>query len=314
MDKQITNAPTSESNHNDPTTDVEKANDSRYELLGSTASGKTKPFSVLYSDTYIMDEMSEERYTEHIRQREELIRSNRKNYFPVLTLCKCILTFLLTILGHYLAYLLTTSHISYDLFEYWLFYHPDFLLIYIILYIVFYISLCVKRAIKNQNHLSTLEAYIFAYERSQLSNQVEEDLYQSSIKMSYTYLDQYYKETRQQASRGFFITLGISVIGAIIIIIGVISMFLGVTSAAYVTTASGVIIEFISSIFFHLYNKTIQSMGNYHNKLVLSQNVAIALKVSESIDGPDKNTVKIDMIKALTADINQHINSNKPVE
>ena len=107
------------------------------------------------------------------------------------------------------------------------------------------------------------------------------------------------------------IALIVSIIGTLIMVIGIISMFFNATSAAYVTTASGVIIEFISSIFFHLYNKTIQSMGNYHNKLVLSQNVAIALKVSETIDGPEKNAVKRDMIRALTADINQHINTNK---
>ena len=89
-------------------------------------------------------------------------------------------------------------------------------------------------------------------------------------------------------------------------------MFLGNTEPAYLTTATGVIIEFIASIFFYLYNKTMQNMGDYHNKLVLSQNIAIALEVVDDIEGDDKNKIKAEMVKELLKDINTHINENKP--
>ena len=46
-------------------------------------------------------------------------------------------------------------------------------------------------------------------------------------------------------------------------------MFLGYVTPSYVTCASGVVTEFIASIFFYLYNKTVSSMSKYHNKLVL---------------------------------------------
>ena len=157
-----------------------------------------------------------------------------------------------------------------------------------------------------------LESIIDQYERQFIQKDVDEDIYESSLKMSYKYLDQYYLQTREQAGKGFFITLSVAIGGAIIICVGIIAMFLGVTEPAYLTTACGVITEFIASIFFYLYNKTVQSMGDYHNKLVLSQNVAIALKISESIDGPEKNSVKSEMIKELLKDVNQHINENKP--
>jgi len=50
---------------------------------------------------------------------------------------------------------------------------------------------------------------------------------------------------------------------------------------------------------------------NYLNES-FSQNIAITLKVSESIDGNNKDTVKAEMIKELLKDVNQHINDNKP--
>ena len=156
------------------------------------------------------------------------------------------------------------------------------------------------------------ESHIDQYERQFIQKDVDEDIYESSLKMSYKYLDEYYRQTREQAGKGFLITLSVAIGGAIIICVGIFMMFSGVAEPAYLTTACGVLTEFIASIFFYLYNKTVQSMGDYHNKLVLSQNVAIALKISESIDGPEKNSVKSEMIKELLKDVNQYINENKP--
>ena len=141
---------------------------------------------------------------------------------------------------------------------------------------------------------------------------VSQDIYSNSIKMSYKYLNQYYAQTRKQAENGFRITCIVAICGGLIIFGGIIAMFLGNTEPAYLTTATGVIIEFIASIFFYLYNKTMQNMGDYHNKLVLSQNIAIALEVVDDIEGDDKNKIKAEMVKELLKDINTHINENKP--
>lgn len=157
----------------------------------------------------------------------------------------------------------------------------------------------------------SLESDIARYERSTIQKTADDDIYESSVKMSYKYLDQYYLQTREQAGKGFLITLSVAIGGALIIGVGIIAMFFGVVEPAYITTACGVITEFIASIFFYLYNKTVQSMGDYHNKLVLSQNIAIALKISESIDGACKDSVKADMVKELLKDVNHHINDNR---
>ena len=125
----------------------------------------------------------------------------------------------------------------------------------------------------------------------------------------YKNLDEYYLQTRQQAQKGFIVTVSVSIMGAIIIAIGIGAMFFGKTTPAYVTTASGVITEFIASVFFYLYNKTVSSMSDYHNKLVLSQNVSIALKIAESISGESAEKVKNHIVEELVKDINEHIHS-----
>lgn len=91
--------------------------------------------------------------------------------------------------------------------------------------------------------------------------------------------------------------------------IGIVAMFFGKTTPAYVTTASGVVTEFIAAVFFYLYNKTVASMSDYHNKLVLSQNVSIALKISESMSKEQGEKVKEHIAEELMKDINTYIHS-----
>lgn len=85
--------------------------------------------------------------------------------------------------------------------------------------------------------------------------------------MSYKYLDQYYAQIQDQAQKGFFITMCVSVFGIILIGLGIVSMFMNNSNPSYITCALGVITEFIATIFFCVYNKTVTSMSRYHNKL-----------------------------------------------
>lgn len=154
---------------------------------------------------------------------------------------------------------------------------------------------------------SALQRQILIYEANNIKVDMADDIFEHSINMSYKYLDQYYLQTREQAQRGFFVTLWVAVFGALLIGIGIVAMFLGHTDPSYITCASGVITEFISAVFFYLYNKTISSMSKYHNKLVLSQNIAIALKVSDSLPDSDKIQAKNLIISELLRDINTHL-------
>lgn len=84
-------------------------------------------------------------------------------------------------------------------------------------------------------------------------------------------------------------------------------MFLEKVEPSYITCASGVITEFISAIFFYLYNKTVTSMSKYHNKLVLSQNISIALKVADTLPDSDKTKAKNTIIDELLKDVNSYL-------
>lgn len=126
--------------------------------------------------------------------------------------------------------------------------------------------------------------------------------------MSYKYLDQYYHQTREQAQRGFMVTVYVAVFGALLVTGGIVAMmFFKVTSPSYVTCAAGVITEFIAAVFFYLYNRTISSMSKYHNKLVLSQNISIALKIADSLPATDNTSAKNLIINELLKDINNHL-------
>lgn len=148
------------------------------------------------------------------------------------------------------------------------------------------------------------------YEIRTLHEEVQNDIFENSIKMSYKYLDQYYLQIRDQAQKGFFITVCISISGAILIGIGIVLMFMNITNPSYITCASGVITEFIATIFFYMYNKTVTSMSRYHNKLVLSHNISIALKVADTLPSEDKIKSKNLIISELLKDMNSHLISS----
>jgi len=127
------------------------------------------------------------------------------------------------------------------------------------------------------------------------------------MKVSDRYLDRYYNQTEVQANKSFKVSLAVGLFGLVIISLGIALMFMGKTSPAYVTTAAGVLSEFISAVFFYLYNSTVKSMSKYHNKLVLSQNISIALRVAEDLPDDIKGQVKADLIRQLVQDVNMHI-------
>lgn len=156
----------------------------------------------------------------------------------------------------------------------------------------------------------TLRRKILEYEADNTQDEVTEDIFENSIKISYKYLDQYYLQTREQAQRGFFVTVCVAVFGALLIFVGVVAMFLEKVQPSYITCASGVITEFIAAVFFYLYNKTVSSMSKYHNKLVLSQNVSIALKVADSLPPDEKAKTKNLIITELLKDINTYLVKN----
>lgn len=139
----------------------------------------------------------------------------------------------------------------------------------------------------------------------------EDNIYSQSIKMNYRYLDRYYLQTQEQANKGFMITVTVALIGALLIFIGVGTLYIGITEPAYITVATGAITEIVSSIFFYLYNRTVTNMGKYHEKLVLSQNVAYALEIVDTLSNSEKDEAKKELMCELVKDINLYLHEKK---
>ena len=161
---------------------------------------------------------------------------------------------------------------------------------------------------------SNIRSKINLYEAENIKNDVEEDIFENSIRMSYKYLDQYYLQTKEQAQKGFLATMLVAGFGAFLIAGGIIAMYFGLAEPSYITCGAGVITEFISAVFFYLYNKTVSSMSTYHNKLVLSHNISIALKVAESLPADNQVQIKNLIVSEFLKDINSHMTKEDPSE
>ncbi|GGF18909.1 hypothetical protein GCM10011383_33010 [Hymenobacter cavernae] len=87
-------------------------------------------------------------------------------------------------------------------------------------------------------------------------------------------------------------------------------MYFDRINSGYKAIIAGIISEFISAVFFYLYNKTIMQMSKYHSKLVITQNISLALKISESMPEQEKIKVQSLITRQLTRGINQYLASD----
>lgn len=161
-------------------------------------------------------------------------------------------------------------------------------------------------ASKSSNHEFNLKIA----EADSLKETLEEDFFNKLIKINFKYLDAYYSQTHSQANKSFSLSLLAAVIGFIVIISGVVLMYFDKTSPGYVTAGAGVLSEFIAAVFFYLYNKTILKMGEYHHKLVITQNVSLALKISDDLPDAEKVEIKKELINQLSNNVNEHLAGN----
>ena len=138
----------------------------------------------------------------------------------------------------------------------------------------------------------------------ELQESIEEDFFNKLVKINFKYLDQYYLQTQEPADKSFRLKLFACFIGLAIIVTGIVMMFLDKTEPAYVTTAAGILSEFIAAVFFYLYNKTVQKMSQYHHKLVITQNISLALKISQELPDTEKAAAQNKLIDKLTENVN----------
>ncbi len=111
-----------------------------------------------------------------------------------------------------------------------------------------------------------------------------------------THTDKSYRTSTQAGMIGFgFIMIGL--------IVGLVVSFSGNKDAqiiAYLTSASGIITEFIAGVFFYLYNKTVRQLKEYHDSLLEVQNILLSFKiVGDTSDPAQQATMVSQMISSL---------------
>ena len=140
-----------------------------------------------------------------------------------------------------------------------------------------------------------------------LQGAIEQDFVTHLVRINFKYIDAYYLQTQIQADKSFTFALGSACVSLGLIMLGITLSFFDKINAATVATGAGILGEFISAVFFYLYNQTVAKMAEYHRKLVFTQNIGLALKISDGLPSEEKTKAQLTLIDTLSKDINQHL-------
>lgn len=115
-----------------------------------------------------------------------------------------------------------------------------------------------------------------------LENARGDDVFKYILLINVAALEGYVAQTRVQAEQSFRLARIIASTGFAILAVGIVlAVYLSLVGrptleAAYLTAISGVLTEFISGVFFYLYNRTLQQINRFHDKLVGMQQTSMA--------------------------------------
>ena len=118
------------------------------------------------------------------------------------------------------------------------------------------------------------------------------------VKINVENLAEYYSLVKVHTNNSFRASLGAALVGFAFIMIGVVASFVGREAQVSATLAAGagVVIEFISGVFFYLYNRTVRQLKGYHDSLLAVQNILLALKLVADTDEP---AAKREMVRQM---------------
>jgi hypothetical protein len=173
-------------------------------------------------------------------------------------------------------------------------------------FLLYQVNLASRRT-KLRDQVNMWEARLREEELKKLQETLQEDFFTKLVEINFKYIDQYYSQTQAQADKSFSMSAKVAIAGFAVVVAGILLMFVNQGTPGYVTAASGVLGEFIAAVFFYLYNRTILKMSEYHQKLVFTQNVSIALKIAEGLPQVERVKAQRELILRLTENINRYL-------
>ena len=118
------------------------------------------------------------------------------------------------------------------------------------------------------------------------ASSVTRSFFKELVGLNLKNLDAYYDLTKDHTQKSFLVSISSGIVGFILIIWGLYIGFEDKNNLdnylAYLSAASGIIMEFIASIFFYLYNKTVRELKGYHNSLLDVQNVLLSFNIGST--------------------------------
>jgi len=139
-----------------------------------------------------------------------------------------------------------------------------------------------------------------------LENATGDDIFKYILLINVSALEGYVAQTRIQAQQSFNLSKIIAIVGFLLLGIAIcLSIWATYSSntslsAAYLSSIAGVLTEFISGVFFYLYNKTLQQINLFHDKLVLMQQTSMSfLATSLVADEAKRDQAKLELSRAL---------------
>ncbi len=112
-----------------------------------------------------------------------------------------------------------------------------------------------------------------------------------TTKIPQSALDHYYEINKQHLQWSFWASLGALIVGLLVLAAGVGLALSDITSVpAALTTAGGVLTQFIGVGFFYLYSKNLRQSNTFFERLVKNEDTMAAIRLIADL--PEKNRLE----------------------
>lgn len=113
----------------------------------------------------------------------------------------------------------------------------------------------------------------------------EPSYFDKLVQINIENLSEYYSLVKVHTNKSFSFSVIAGLVGFVLIVIGLVFSFVNtneqVALVAFISTGSGILIEFIAGVFFFLYNRTVIQLKEYHDSLLDVQNILLSFKIVE---------------------------------
>jgi hypothetical protein len=125
----------------------------------------------------------------------------------------------------------------------------------------------------------------------------DEDYFKKLVTINVSMLKEYYFLVKTHTRASFLTSIAAGILGFGLVVVGLAAGYAAKTTTfTAVAAGSGVLMQFISGVFFYLYNRTVRQLKEYHDSLLDVQDVLLALKVLEGVQDP---TMKAETVKSV---------------